>query len=71
MYHEIKTLLIENRRMERWSGKTAVVTGAGGGIGSATALVLANAGFRVVGIDRQAEMVKVSVQSIPKSPFLH
>lgn len=46
--------------MERWFGKTAVVTGAGGGIGSATSLVLANAGFRVVGLDVKAEMVKVS-----------
>lgn len=34
------------------SEQVAVVVGAGGGLGSATALVLANAGFSVTAVDR-------------------
>ncbi|KAJ2942897.1 hypothetical protein O0L34_g15086 [Tuta absoluta] len=37
--------------MERWAGKTAVVTGAAGGIGAAIADRLTREGLRVVGVD--------------------
>ena len=41
----------------RLAGKVCVITGAAGGIGSATAAVLAREGARVVGVDRRAHEV--------------
>ena len=40
--------------MNRVDGKVAIVTGAAGGIGSATARLLAKAGARVVATDMRA-----------------
>ncbi|XP_013142644.1 PREDICTED: farnesol dehydrogenase-like [Papilio polytes] len=44
--------------MERWSNKTAVVTGASAGIGAAVCVGLANAGLQVVGFARRPELIE-------------
>lgn len=45
--------------MERFSGKTAVVTGAGGGIGSAIIRELLKWKINVVGLDVNEDQLKV------------
>lgn len=47
------------------TGRVAIVTGAAGGIGEATARKLAERGARVVGIDIQGELVQEVMASLP------
>ncbi|KAI8431440.1 hypothetical protein MSG28_015959 [Choristoneura fumiferana] len=48
--------------MERWAGKTAVVTGASAGIGAAACVRLAAAGLRVAGLARRPQLVEAQVK---------
>ncbi|KAJ2942898.1 hypothetical protein O0L34_g15087 [Tuta absoluta] len=43
--------------MDRWAGKTAVVTGASAGIGAAICVALANGGLNVLGLARRPQLV--------------
>ncbi|XP_053677163.1 farnesol dehydrogenase-like [Anopheles nili] len=53
--------------MERWNGKVAVVTGAGSGIGAATAKDLARAGMITVGLDlRPVQAIEDLKKDLPK-----
>jgi NAD(P)-dependent dehydrogenase (short-subunit alcohol dehydrogenase family) len=45
--------------MEQWRGRNAIVTGAGSGIGAATALELLKHGVNVIGLDVQSAKLVV------------
>jgi NAD(P)-dependent dehydrogenase (short-subunit alcohol dehydrogenase family) len=51
----------------RLDGKVAVVTGAAGVIGSATARLLAERGARVVAVDRKQQDLKAAIKDLPAS----
>ena len=50
--------------MARLEGKRAIVTGAGSGIGRASATLFAREGAAVLAVDRQAEGVEQTVSAI-------
>ncbi|KAI5635692.1 short chain dehydrogenase domain-containing protein [Phthorimaea operculella] len=55
----ISELTVQPRsvEMDRWCGKTAVVTGASAGIGAAICVSLANEGLNVLGLARRPQLV--------------
>src|SRR5947207_3320856 len=50
--------------MPRLAGKVAVITGAGSGIGRATAVLFAREGARVVAVDKNADAAKDTAEAI-------
>lgn len=50
--------------MNRWKGKVAFVTGANGGIGMAITKKLLDLDLAVVAIDKQTELLLVSIKYI-------
>ncbi|CAG4968330.1 unnamed protein product [Parnassius apollo] len=59
------------KKMDRWANKTAVVTGASAGIGAAICVSLANAGLRVVGLARRADLVDNLKADVTGSGSIH
>jgi NAD(P)-dependent dehydrogenase (short-subunit alcohol dehydrogenase family) len=55
---------------DRFGGKTAIVTGAGSGIGEATAIRLAQEGAKVVGADISAERLEALQSENPDLGFV-
>lgn len=49
--------------MERWEGRSALVTGASAGIGYALVVALVKAGMKVVGAARNVERIQVSFKN--------
>ncbi|XP_055347612.1 dehydrogenase/reductase SDR family member 11-like [Paramacrobiotus metropolitanus] len=54
--------------MERWKGRTALVTGASAGIGYAIADALARSGMNVIGCARNVEKINELVKKHEKGP---
>ncbi|XP_076295378.1 uncharacterized protein LOC143216327 [Lasioglossum baleicum] len=55
--------------MDKWSGKTALVTGSSSGIGAETAKSLVKHGVKVVGLARRTEKLEELVRELGKDMF--
>jgi 3-oxoacyl-ACP reductase-like protein len=58
-FNSIALRVCKPKKMEKWIGKTAVVTGASAGIGIAIVKSLVQHGVNVVGLARRVERVEV------------
>jgi NADP-dependent 3-hydroxy acid dehydrogenase YdfG len=54
--------------MEKWCGKTAIVTGAAAGIGAAIVKDFAKAGINVIALDHQIERLRKLRKEIENEP---
>lgn len=54
--------------MDKWQGKTAVVTGASAGIGASITIALAKAGINVIGLARRKSLIENIAKQNKDSP---